>query len=71
MKYIICLYAVLLPRLLLANINNPIQTHDQLEKQKEIFEKLEKNQNNTILYNDVKKQEELAVKNEKCFNIKK
>ena len=71
MKYIICLYAVVLPSLLLASINNPIKTHDQLEKQKEIFEKLEKNQNNTILYNNVKKPEELPPKNEKCFNIKK
>ena len=71
MKYIICLYAVVLPSLLLASINNPIKTHDQLEKQKEIFEKLEKNQNNTILYNNVKKPKELPPKNEKCFNIKK
>lgn len=47
-----------------------IQQREQFEKQKEVFEKLEKRQDETIIRYDVKKPELLPLKDEPCFEIK-
>ncbi|MDD3463632.1 MAG: ShlB/FhaC/HecB family hemolysin secretion/activation protein [Sulfurospirillaceae bacterium] len=47
-----------------------IQQREQFEKQKEVFEKLQKRQDENIIRYDVKKPELLPLKDEPCFEIK-
>lgn len=51
-------------------VTDLINQREQFEKQKEIFEKLEKRQDENIMRYDVKKPELLPVKDEQCFDIK-
>lgn len=51
-------------------VTDLINQREQFEKQKEVFEKLEKRQDENIMRYDVKKPELLPAKDEQCFDIK-
>lgn len=51
-------------------VTNMIDQREHFEKQKEVFEKLDKRQDENLIRYNVEKPELLPEKNEQCFQIK-
>ncbi|WP_263834047.1 ShlB/FhaC/HecB family hemolysin secretion/activation protein [Sulfurospirillum oryzae] len=70
-KFKVCTFFLVMASLAYAeSVTDLIDKREQFEKQKEVFEKLEKRQDENIMRYNVEKPELLPQKDEQCFEIK-